>query len=72
MRQIMLDAEAGEVSAELARRDIPATTRVHVSVEVIGATEPSITAVAQEGGGFDWLADEPDLYSVADLVKRTD
>ncbi len=33
------------------------------------ADAPSITAIAEAGGAFDWLADEPDLYSDADLVR---
>jgi hypothetical protein len=60
MRQIVLDAEAGQVSAELSRRGIATHARVHVRVEVI----------AEAGKGFDWLAEEPDLYSDADLVER--
>ncbi len=28
-----------------------------------------MTAIAEAGGAFDWLADEPDLYSDADLVR---
>jgi mRNA interferase MazF len=43
VERIILDAEAGQVSAELVRRGIAA---------------------------FDWLADEPELYSDADLVER--
>ena len=27
-----------------------------------------MAAIAQAGGAFDWLADEPDLYTDADLV----
>ncbi len=29
-----------------------------------------MAAIAQAGGGFDWLADEADLYTDADLVER--
>lgn len=71
MRQIILDAEAGQVSAELARRGVAANARVHVLVEVMDA-EPPMAAMAQAGKGFDWLADEPELYSDADLVERAD
>jgi hypothetical protein len=71
MRQITLDAEAGQVSAELARRGVAANARVHVLVEVMDA-EPPMAAIAQAGKGFDWLADEPELYSDADLVERAD
>ena len=71
MRRIALDAEAGQVSAELARRGIAARTRVHVLVEV--ASEEDLlpmTAMEQAGGAFNWLAEEPDLYTDADLVPQ--
>ena len=70
MERIILDAEAGQVSAELARRGIAADTRVHVLVEVRDAEEFSTAAIAQAGGAFAGLADEPELYSDADLVER--
>ena len=38
MSQSVLDAEAGQVSAELARRGIPPLTRMHMRVEVTRAT----------------------------------
>ena len=71
MQRITLDAEAGQVSAELALRGIEAATRVHVLVDVLEEeAEPiPLAAVNQAGGGFDWLADEPDLYSDADLIE---
>ncbi len=69
MPPIILDAEAGQISAELARRGIAAHARVHVRVEVVD-NEPPMAAIAQTGKGFDWLADDPDLYSDADLVER--
>ena len=70
MERIILDAEAGQVSAEPARRGIAADTRVHVLVEVGDGDEFSAAAIAQAGGAFDWLAEEPELYSDADLVER--
>ena len=70
MSEIVLDAEAGQVSAELARHGIGPHVRVHVLVEVVDAAMP-MAAIAQAGKGLDWLADEPDLYSDADLVERT-
>lgn len=70
MARIALDAEAGQVSAELARRGIAAETRVRVVVEVVAGPDALPTAaLAQAGGAFDWLADEPDLYSDADLAE---
>lgn len=70
MRQILSDIEAGKLTDELRRRGIPPSQRLRVVVESIGADEPSITAINAAGGGFDWLKDEPDLYSDADLVER--
>jgi hypothetical protein len=70
MRQILNDIEAGKVTDELRRRGIPSGQRLRVLVESIEAEEPSLTAINAAGGGFDWLAEEPDLYSDADLVER--
>ena len=70
MERIIFDGEAGQVSAQLVRRGIAADARVHVLVEVRDAEELSPSAIAQVGGAFDWLADEPELYSDADLVER--
>ena len=70
MQQIVLDAEAREVSTELARRGIAGATRVHVVVDVLEADDIPMAAIAQAGGALDWLAEEPDLYSDADLVER--
>jgi hypothetical protein len=57
MSRIVLDAEAGQISAELARPGIPPHARVHALVEVTS------------GKGLDWLAEEPELYSDADLIE---
>jgi len=69
MQKITLDAEAGQVSAELACRGVAAYARVHVLVEVVGEDALPMAAIAQAGGAFDWLAGEPDLYTDADLVS---
>lgn len=68
--RIALDVEAGQASAELARRGIAPATPVHVVIEVLDQQELPMAALAQAGGAFDWLADEPDLYSDADIVGR--
>jgi hypothetical protein len=70
MSQTVLDAEAGQISAELARRGIAAHVRVHVLVEVTDSDALPMAAIAQSGKGLDWLADEPDLYTDIDLVER--
>jgi hypothetical protein len=69
MSQIILDAEAGQLSAELARRGISPHALVHVLVEVTLDGELPMAAIAQAGNGLDWLAEEPELYSDADLVE---
>lgn len=70
MQRITLDAEAGQLSAELARRGVAADARVHVLVEVMDSEADALpmAAIAQAGGAFDWLADEPDLYTDVDLM----
>jgi hypothetical protein len=70
MRQILNDIEAGKVSDELRRRGIPPRQRLRVVVESVAQEEPSITAINATSGAFDWLAEEPDLYSDADLIER--
>jgi hypothetical protein len=70
MKQILNDIEAGKVTDELRRRGIPPRQRLRVVVESIDTDEPSLTAINAAGGGFNWLAEEPDLYSDADLVER--
>jgi hypothetical protein len=34
------------------------------------STDLPMAALAQSGGAFDFLADEPDLYTDADVVER--
>ena len=68
MNHIVLDVPAGQVSAELSRRGVASHVRVHVEVEYADAPDLPMGAIAQAGGGFDWLAEEPELYSDADLM----
>jgi hypothetical protein len=44
---------------------------VHVLVEVTPGDEFPMAAIAQAGRGLDWLAEEPELYSDADLIEPT-
>ncbi|MGA9867893.1 MAG: hypothetical protein WBQ75_15825 [Acetobacteraceae bacterium] len=71
-RRIVIDAQAGEVSAQLVRRGIAADTRVHVLVEIADREELPLAALAQAGGALDFLSEEPDLYSDADIVRSRD
>jgi hypothetical protein len=63
-------AIAGQVSAGLSRCGIATHVRVHIRAEDLESPEPPMAAIAEAGKGFDWLAEEPDLYSNADLVER--
>ena len=72
MRTITFNTQAGQVSAELVRCGVAAETRVNVSVEIVlddAGTLP-MAAMAEAGGAFSYLADEPDLYTDADLVQQ--
>ncbi len=69
MDQIILDAEAGNVSAELSRRGVAADTRVHVVIDILGTGALPMAAIAQAGKAFAWLDEEPDLYADSDLLK---
>lgn len=69
MQQIVLDAQAGDIPAELARRGISGSTRVHVVVELVDTESLPMARIAQDGRALDWLEDEPDLYTDNDLAK---
>jgi hypothetical protein len=70
MRQVLSDIEAGKLSDELKRRGVAPTQRVRAVVDTVEQDAIPITAINRAGGSFEWLADEPDLYSDADLVER--
>jgi hypothetical protein len=70
MQRLTLDAEAGRVSHELALRGIAANTRVRVMVEVVDEADLPMASLAQAGGAFAFLAEEPDLYTDADAIER--
>lgn len=70
MKQVLDDIEAGRLVDELRRRGIAPDQRVRAVVETLQDNELSITAMNALGGAFDFLADEPDLYTDADLIER--
>lgn len=67
MRYVLENIEAGKLPGETARRGIPARQRVRVVVETLSDDLP-LAGMAEQGGGFRFLADEPDLYSEADIL----
>lgn len=67
--------EAGRLLAadQLVRLGLEADRVIRVVLETVdGEEEISITEMNARGGAFDHLADEPDLYSDADLVERNE
>ena len=69
MRRIVFEAEAGQVSAELAQRGIPSKNRVYILIRVVPANKLQGMAVAEVRKGLDWLAEEPELCSDTDLLE---
>ena len=67
MRYILENIEAGKIPGEIQRRGIPAQQRVRVVVETIDEDLP-LARMAEKGGAFRFLADEPELYSEADVL----
>ena len=70
MRTIALDAEVGQISSELLRRGLSAATLVHAVVEIPAEDDVPTVLAVEAGGGLDWLAEEPDLYTDDDLIER--
>lgn len=70
MRQVLENIAADQVFAEMTRRGIKPCQRVRVVFEEIEDDELPIARMAEAGGAFDWLKDEPDLYTVADIKER--
>ena len=70
MSTLALDIEAGRLSSDLVRRGIAADARVHVLVTIPDDEDMPMAALAQAGGAFDFLDDEPDLYSDADTIEH--
>jgi hypothetical protein len=70
MNVLTLDIEAGQLSSELVRRGIAADARVHVQVTMPDNGPLPMAALAQAAGAFNFLEDEPDLYSDADTLEH--
>lgn len=67
-----LSPEECAVLAEVLEAALHITTAVVSKVE-LDLSEPideELVLLAMKGGAFDWLADEPDLYSDDDLQER--
>lgn len=72
MRYVLENIEAGDLAAEIKRRGIALRQRIRVVVETLNGTtdhDLPLARMAEEGRAFEFLADEPDLYSEADIRK---
>jgi hypothetical protein len=69
MRYVLEDIEVGKLPEEIQRRGIAPRQRVRVVLETLENDLP-MAQIAEEGRAFDFLADEPDLYSEADIRAR--
>lgn len=66
MRYVLEDIEVGNLSGEVRKRGIPERQRVRVVLDTLDDTLP-LAQMAEEGGSFAFLAEEPDLYSLSDV-----
>jgi len=69
MSAITIDTEARQLADELLRRGVSGRMRIHAVIEVRDDA-PDMAVVAASGRSLDWLADEPELYTDADLLRR--
>jgi hypothetical protein len=68
MRYVLENIEAGKLSNEVEKRGVPAHQRVRAVVETLA--DAPLARLAEQGGSFDFLADEPDLYRESDIRPR--
>jgi hypothetical protein len=66
MRYVLENVEAGKLAVEVKRHGIPADQRLRVVLETLDDA-PALARIAEEGGAFGFLAEEPDIYSEADI-----
>ena len=69
MRYVLENIEAGNVSREIERKGISARQRVRVKLDTLEDDLP-LAQMAEAGRAFDFLRDEPELYSEADIKQK--
>ncbi len=68
MRYVMENVEAAQLPGEMTRRGIRPGQRLRVVVETLD--DISLAGLADQGGAFAFLAQEPEVYSEADIRQR--
>ncbi len=66
MRYVLEKIEVGQLLGEIRRRGISDRQLVRVIVETMDDKLP-LAEMAEEGRAFNFLVDEPNLYSAADI-----
>jgi hypothetical protein len=69
MRYVLEDIEVQAISNEIERRGVKPDRRVRVVVETLQDDDLPLASMAEEGRAFAFLADEPELYSEADIKQ---
>ena len=67
MRYVIENIEAEQLPRELRQRGIEPRQRLRVVLQTLNDDLP-MGQIAEAGGGFAFLQDEPDLYTEADLL----
>lgn len=70
MRYVLENIEAGKLTDEILRRGLSDHQKVRAVVETVN--DVPLARIAEQGGAFDFLADEPELYREADIRQRND
>lgn len=70
MRYVLENIEAGKLTDEILRRGLSDHQKVRAVVETVN--DLPLARTAEQGGAFDFLADEPELYGEADIRQRND
>jgi hypothetical protein len=68
VRYVLENIEAGKLTEEIRRRGLSEHQKVRAVVETLN--ELPLARTAEQGGAFDFLADEPDLYGESDIRSR--
>lgn len=67
-----IEADQILVADQIRRLGLAPSRMLRIVLETVDEDEPSLVEMNALGGAFDHLADEPDIYSEADLVETNE
>ena len=70
MRYVLENVEAGKLTEEIRRRSLSEHQKMRAVVETLNNL--LLARIAEQGGAFNFLADEPDLYGPRDIRPEHD